>query len=955
MDGQHDDVGSDRRADQASAFASPVVKANVAKGTVSIQLKGPDGLPLRTKPVQVFERTDPWKNPETVYNGNTDANGWIVFNANSDVQAFQIIAPRIGYGATGSFLLHSGEHVTEQVPPLGKFASVGGIVAFDAIKPGMEIVGSSEAFPWYLQRSPVGVDGSFHIHDVLAGELSIGIVEGQSESGLSPTLKDIAAGQNISIILDPPDFQEIVPAVWRDRLYHIAPTLDGEVTDTKGNPIEGATVYRFLTLRDGINAPELVVHVVTGVDGRFSFGYAPLDQRTGLAHGTLAVSTPNMAPVTKVYRLDESQQTPEDYNSKPAICVSIAVGDTGGNLDVKVLKDGSPDVGDLVQIRPEDGVDLTVPELIKGIDPTDAAAIWRLLSPISVTDKRGIAHFTHVAPGKWRVHAGGVADAKDTQGPYGDLSGRNLDETADADKVVVRNNQASQVTLVELPQGTPLAMRVSDSNGPIQGDKGIFIEREDTSGDELKADGAGTYNGTVYGRGLHAYKIIARDVPHGDLDGHPEPYSTALQVVALSPVLQDEPPVDICASSRLPGSIKVKLVDWRGRPVRGAVDVWPNGEGFAYALSTNAEGMGEFPAMPTRSYDLDACPYDEPSGNMVIDPPYHTISVVSGKVSSVVFRILPPGSISAFDKAGDKEQERISRLEKALITWSMSISGTVRLSDGTPANRATVAMYLSHYDNVRPLVTTDASGKVEYGPIKYWNPWDETGDKNRSKPYVYLVALVPEECGAVIVPLKPGEPVDLTLPKPVDQTGRITVGGSLPGDSGSTYEVYARYRRAGNLGDLLSVEARPQEDGKFELDGLTCGVYFVQACRDGIWFSPTKRIEIKAGKTLPPITLDIPNPGGPMEFHCADESGFSLRNAAIAFDPPVGPLVDKEWPQSFLTDGVGNLRFDGLSAGHHVLRVGSLSYGFDVPPFHIGQGLHHVDITCGPFPGVRTY
>ena len=103
-------------------------------------------------------------------------------------------------------------------------------------------------------------------------------------------------------------------------------------------------------------------------------------------------------------------------------------------------------------------------------------------------------------------------------------------------------------------------------------------------------------------------------------------------------------------------------------------------------------------------------------------------------------------------------------------------------------------------------------------------------------------------------------------------------------------------------------------------------------------------ITTSASKQQSALNLDIPAPGAPMLLHIQDDSGKPLVDTAVTFDAPAGPLADTDWLKAFQTDGIGDLRFDGFSAGRQTLHYKGLSYSFEVPAYQEQSSAVEVDI-----------
>ena len=288
-----------------------------------------------------------------------------------------------------------------------------------------------------------------------------------------------------------------------------------------------------------------------------------------------------------------------------------------------------------------------------------------------------------------------------------------------------------------------------------------------------------------------------------------------------------------------------------------------------------------------------------------------TLTVVGGDVTRAEFepKFKPPA-----DKASDQSFR------------GPALSGHVFLADGkSPAFGA--------------LVTT-------LGPQSTWGVFDGLTDARgeirvkassssiivtQSWPPIYpsgyvVVARLPGSHGGTIVPLPPpGKPVEITLPPAIAVRGRVTVGGaSLAGKTGNI-RVFAAYEGmdAGRLGPYLSVRTTTEEDGTFELAGLTPGRYIIQAALDDIWLSPSAIVDVKDGSTND-LALAIPAPGGAVVVKVVGADGKPKLGHSVTVDRPAGPLVGMLWPSEWITDGAGETCIPALESGKHTLRLKEL-------------------------------
>ena len=152
--------------------------------------------------------------------------------------------------------------------------------------------------------------------------------------------------------------------------------------------------------------------------------------------------------------------------------------------------------------------------------------------------------------------------------------------------------------------------------------------------------------------------------------------------------------------------------------------------------------------------------------------------------------------------------------------------------------------------------------------------------------------------------------------------GRVTIDGAPASDWAGNIRVLAAYEgpHRERLDRMLDIQTTAQEDGSFELAGLTPGRYVIQAALDDIWLSPSVTVDVSE-RPPGPLTLTIPTPGGPALVKVVGSDGKPLRGRAVTVDRPAGPLAALLWPAEFKTDGAGEARIPALEAGRHTVRV----------------------------------
>ncbi len=266
---------------------------------------------------------------------------------------------------------------------------------------------------------------------------------------------------------------------------------------------------------------------------------------------------------------------------------------------------------------------------------------------------------------------------------------------------------------------------------------------------------------------------------------------------------------------------------------------------------------------------------------------------------------------------------------------------TVFLPDGkTPAWGAQGAVFVPKTWQPIQMAAANALGRLS--AVQHWYSDDKpTNPPSGSPTEPVLVAWLPGQNGAVIMPVTTQATTPIILPTPISVRGRVTVAGKPINGLLSSFNILAAYQGKGKLNAILSVETAAQPDGTFELSGLTPGTYQIQAARDGIWLSTTRQLVV-GSEALSDFTLDIAPPGSPTVIQLVEADNKPIVNQLIELRRPPGPQTDQLWPTTLRTDSKGYVRLEGFEVGTHQFRLLSgskhpFAFSVNVAPFATGN------------------
>ena len=292
----------------------------------------------------------------------------------------------------------------------------------------------------------------------------------------------------------------------------------------------------------------------------------------------------------------------------------------------------------------------------------------------------------------------------------------------------------------------------------------------------------------------------------------------------------------------------------------------------------------------------------------------HTALIKPGQVTNVNFSADQPKPttepLDCVQSAGDWEYRTVGEPGTA--------TSVVLADQKTPACGAQVYI-LGGYGLSPSVGDADPLGNVNYNPAGL-NTRIASDD---IRPRRMMIALLPGTTGAAFLDL----PKDakglckIVLPEPLIVTGKLTLGNRPVGKLSSRVRILAEFQGDGGLNDILSVWATPNDNGQFQLIGMTPGTYKVQAMLDNIWLSETRSVVIK-NVSPDPIALNIGEPGGPVEIRVTDQAGKAVVGQHVTVDRPDGPFTEQFWPQCFATDGAGLTCIPAIEVGPQIFHIG---------------------------------
>ena len=716
---------------------------------VSLAVRGPDGQPLRGHQVQIV----PVKSPSVyggavVYTGRTDAAGHLSLRFFPGSLRLQVFVPGLGFGSTGTFDAPANQSVMPQMPSLAPFARLSGAVAPALAAPGafVHLEDFSPENDWYDPHAAVDAEGHWTMADVLPGPHRLVLAGGKGESE-PVTVTALPGGQvsGIAVGLPKPSLATERPVT---NPPGIAPSVRGRVTDAEGRPAVGADVYAVCSSSGGINggSGQKVIAGKTGADGAYLIPGLPLG---GGQQGT-SVHLVAHQPGFGLAAGDGQSEKGMISGRWQDIEQDLVLPASHASLTVRVLRDGKPCPNVLVALAAQ-GENSVVPAIYHTADRGEAAqALRKLLAPSGQTGPDGAVRFTDLAPGLWDVTA--------NRESYFSLLDRTPPPPFNISTgVAVEAGNDQSYTLSLLPPPAEVAFHFAGPDGhplpAVPASVSVTTALYPNYGNiALVPDGAGNGRARFGSPGLFQITAQVGDRPL-NINALAGPYFEATSLVAVSAATASPQTISVPTRRVGPASIRVRLVDAQGKPLRGTVTI---GDPFAsalYAASVDASGIAVFPNIPLNFF------------------PYTVTAHIAGRPERLVPSrqngLLPSGPLpsdAALIAGTGQPLPQIVRVrggEETQVTFGREPPGYVRLRLTGPFASAKDYNIEGRQSNDEPFTeihVDPVSGEYLLGPLP--------AGRRTFHLFRYVPAPVATNlnAGEVTVTVKAGQVISATLP-----------------------------------------------------------------------------------------------------------------------------------------------------------------------------------------------
>ena len=331
-------------------------------------------------------------------------------------------------------------------------------------------------------------------------------------------------------------------------------------------------------------------------------------------------------------------------------------------LTVRVLQNGKPAANVLVALSAQEEHSVVPADFSRYGDRGEAAQTLRaLLSPTARTGPDGVVRFADLTPGLWDVTA--------NRAPFNAFQA-SVPPFSASTGVIVQAGKSSSYTVSLLPIPGPVAFRADGPHGltpPVAPNQVSLTTALYPNYGTMSLGPDGRTSGPLQfiTPGLFQATLRFANGPL-DINALAGPYFEGTALVAVSAATASSHPVVVSARRIGPASIRVRLVDAQGKPLRGTVTVGDPFKSALYAASVSTKGEVVFTDVP-----LNFSPYTI-TARIIGRPQPVNLSLRGGT---------PPSDAALIAGTGQPQPlpVRVRGGEETLVTFGKVPPGYVRL------------------------------------------------------------------------------------------------------------------------------------------------------------------------------------------------------------------------------------------------------------------------------------
>lgn len=572
-----------------------------APGSAELQLIGPDLKPLANTQVALSEPKDfgPPGQMEWSSHARTDGNGRISISLPAGVHSLRAVAPGIGFGMTGQFQVTADKPASVPLAALAPFGGIEGTVTGDLLNPGATV----QVGPLGGTKTSSGCDatGHFAIKDLMPGEYFISVVSNNGAQQVEPSSVMVIPGSTVHNLEIHP--RVMLPAEKKSEERELAALnmrpdrpdalwAAGTVRNRAGQPVTGAEVYAVVSFFGGLRMYEKIAKATTDVRGHYEVrGEGPLQNFSGTLIAYKDGLVPALAWISAPSSWESFART-QPADSDPD--VDLIMGSDGGALDVRIVQAGKAADRAYARAVLEGGPNLYNQSYIGASRDEARSVVERIISPVVQAGPDGVAHFEHLLPGTY--HLAASLNHHPPTSEWMSPNTRSDGPLGFADGVAVRAGQRLSFSLPIYSQPNQVRFKLFTPDGKPLSGRNTAVAWSSLAGQgwnsSAQFDADGLTERVFESPGFWAIRFAFRDTPTQTVPIQGPSYQ-ADAIVAVTPLLDKQAPLELNAFWQNGASLEVQLEDVGGRPVPGVV-LSPGFREPQLAATTDAVGRVHF-------------------------------------------------------------------------------------------------------------------------------------------------------------------------------------------------------------------------------------------------------------------------------------------------------------------------------------------------------------------------